>query len=315
MRQPRLKPAGVDMFYHVYNRVVGDHADLPFGEVEKEQFIRLLQRLGRLYVVDVLAVTVMSNHFHAILFAPGDSPSEEDTCLRYAAYYDNKRHLTPGTPECRRMAEQLRDISWFMHDLEYQFSAWFNRTRSVRRRGHLWADRFKHTLLEEGVAVWDAWKYIEMNPVRAGMVEDPAAYRFCSFGAWSGTGRHPFERAVEARLMPRFKGLLQVRNQKELYAAMRQDFALLKTLRQPLQVIEKAVWDAARPLAFSTLASRRMRYWTDGLVIGSKLFVTQVMTAARGAEHMGKRRLSVAAEETFDGLRLVCYRRLRVGSP
>ena len=54
-----------------------------------------------------------------------------------------------------------------------------------------------------------------------------------------------------------------------------------------------------------------MRYWTDGLVIGSKAFVLEIMTAARGAEHMGKRRLTAAAEENVEGLRLVCYKRLR----
>ncbi len=45
MRHPRLKPQGRDMFYHVYNRVAGTKHDLPFGDVEKEHFIRLLARL------------------------------------------------------------------------------------------------------------------------------------------------------------------------------------------------------------------------------------------------------------------------------
>jgi hypothetical protein len=188
----------------------------------------------------------------------------------------------------------------------------YNRTRPARRRGALWAGRFKHTLLEEGVAVWDCWKYIEMNPVRAGLVADPADYRFGSFGIWSGRGKHPFQAAVEARLMPRFKGLLHVPDQRALYGLLRKEFARLATLRQPLAVVEQAIAEAGKPLGFSTVASRRMRYWTDGLVIGSKLFVTEIMTQARGAEHMAKRRLAVAAEETVAGLRLVCYRRLRV---
>jgi REP element-mobilizing transposase RayT len=315
MRQPRLKPLGIDMFYHLYNRVAGEPHELPFGDVEKEQFLRLLHRLSQLYVVDILAFTVMSNHFHLVLFAPAEPPSEEETCRRYAAYYGGRRRLQPGTRACRRMAARLRDISWFMHDLEQPFSSWFNRTRPGRRRGALWAGRFKHTLLEEGVAVWDCWQYIELNAVRAGLVADPAAYRFCSFGAWSGRGRHPFQAAVQARLMPRLQGLLGVRNQKELYQALRRNFALLQALRQAPAAGEQALAKAAQPLAFSTLATRRMRYWTDGLVIGSKRFVTQIMTAARGAEHLSKRRFSVAAEETLAGIRLVCYKRLRAGGP
>jgi len=157
MRHPRLKPAGQDSFYHVYNRVAGNRHDLPFGDIEKEQFVRLMTRLNKLYTVDVLAFTVMGNHFHGILFAPADPPSDEETCARYAAYYEGKQSLTPGTGACREMAERLRDISWFMHDLEHEFSCWFNASRPIRRRGALWATRFQDTLLEEGLAVWDCW--------------------------------------------------------------------------------------------------------------------------------------------------------------
>jgi hypothetical protein len=38
---------------------------------------------------------------------------------------------------------------------------------------------------------------------------------------------------------------------------------------------------------------------------------TEIMTAARGTEHMAKRRCALAVEESLAGLRLVCYRRLR----
>jgi len=38
--------------------------------------------------------------------------------------------------------------------------------------------------------------------VRARMVEKPADYRFCSFGEWSATGKHPFAEAVEKRKRP-----------------------------------------------------------------------------------------------------------------
>jgi hypothetical protein len=299
------------MFYHVYNRIAGNKFDLPFGDVEKEHFLHLLNRLCRLYVVEPLAVAVMGNHFHAVVFAPAEAPSEAETCARYAAYYWGKRQLSPGTEACREMAQRLRDISWLLHDLEHEFSCWFNATRAPRRRGALWAGRFKHTLLEEGRAVWDCWKYIEMNPVRAGLVDDPAEYRFSSYGRWSGGGRHPFERSVEERLMPRLRGLLQVRNQRELYGLLRQHFALLQTLRQGPAAIDAAVEAAGKPLAFSTVASRRMRYWTDGLVIGSKAFVLEIMTAARGAEHMGKRRLAAAVDDAAETARLVCYKRLR----
>ena len=52
-------------------------------------------------------------------------------------------------------------------------------------------------VLEAGLAVWNCWKYVEMNPVRAGIVANPADYRFCSFGEWSATGKHPFAETVQ----------------------------------------------------------------------------------------------------------------------
>jgi hypothetical protein len=53
----------------------------------------------------------------------------------------------------------------FIRELQQPFTRWFNRTRPVRRHGSLWGGRFKNTILENGLAVWDCWKYIEMNPV------------------------------------------------------------------------------------------------------------------------------------------------------
>ena len=68
---------------------------------------------------------------------------------------------------------------------------------------------------------------------------------------------------------------------------------------------------AGKPLPFSTVATRRMRYWADGLVIGSRRFVTEIMSAARGAEHLGKRRFAAAQDAALAGVELVCYKRLR----
>ena len=80
----------------------------------------------------------------------------------------------------------------------------------MRRRGALWGSRFKNTLLESGAAVWACWAYIERNPVRAGMVPDPADYRFCSYGAWAQGGRHPFEENARELLVPVLGPMLQV---------------------------------------------------------------------------------------------------------
>ena len=79
-------------------------------------------------------------------------------------------------------------------------------------RGHLHVN----TILQDGPAVWRCWQYIEMNPVRAHLVQNPADYRWCSFGVWNATGRHPFEDAVRSCAFERLRVLLGVESMQEL---------------------------------------------------------------------------------------------------
>ena len=101
MRQARLKPDYQDTWHHCYNRTVGTRADRPFGDAEKEMFVRLLKRLAAFYSVRVVSYTFMSNHFHIILQAPLEALSEEDASVRYAAFHRGKREIRPGTAICR----------------------------------------------------------------------------------------------------------------------------------------------------------------------------------------------------------------------
>jgi len=251
---------------HVYNRTVGSTTEFPFGEIEKEEFIHRLKVLDKYYSIDVLAVQVMGNHYHAIIHIPAEPPSNEDAARRYRLHHNGKRSINPDSAACTKLALQLRDVSQFMGDLQQPYTRWFNRTRPRRRRGHLWAARFKNTVLEYGLAVWDCWKYIEMNPVRARMVTTPADYRFCSFGEWAGTGKYTFAGAVEKHLMPIFRDLLQVEDLNELHTELRKEFARMKAVddRKQPDEIGSAIAVAAEKEPFSTRTDRRVRYWVDG---------------------------------------------------
>ena len=74
-----------------------------------------------------------------------------------------------------------------MKSLLERFTKWFNRTHS--RSGTLWEDRFKSMIVESGVAARTMAAYIDLNPVRAGMVKDPADYRWSSYGEAVGGGK------------------------------------------------------------------------------------------------------------------------------
>jgi putative transposase len=314
MRYPRLKPEETDSYMHVYNRVAGAAGEYPFGPAEKEEFIRRIKRLNLFYVVDVLAFQCMGNHVHLLLHIPAEPPSPEETARRYQLYYGGKRTLDPASEDCRRLALKLRDVSEYMKDLEQPFTRWFNRTRPVRRRGHLWADRFKNTLLENGLAVWDCWKYIEMNPVRAHLVKNPADYRFCSFGRWSAGGPHPFEEAARRHLLPMLTDLLQVHSLAEVKRELQKEFARITATeaQQSPGQIDTAIAVAAEKEPFTTRLDRRVRYWVDGLVIGSELFVRNALVQTRGRVKVAKRRLVRARSPQRQPEPLFCFRQLRI---
>ena len=80
-----------------------------------------------------------------------------------------------------RYTRRMHDLSEFMKSLLERFTKWFNRAHS--RSGTLWEDRFKSVIVESGTAARTMAAYIDLNPVRAGMVADPAEYRWSSYGA------------------------------------------------------------------------------------------------------------------------------------
>jgi len=226
----------------------------------------------------------MSNHYHLLVHAPSRQFSVEEICRRYRAFHNGKKELEPNSPACQRWQERARDISWFMRHLQQLFTMWFNRSRPIRRRGSLWADRFKHTILEGGQAVWTCLIYIENNPVRAAMVNQAGNYRFSSYGVWRQTGRHPFAEHIQQKILP-LVGLADLNDLQSMLAA---------ELGHETQ--------AVIPLAIS----QRVRYWVDGLVIGSEIFVRTVMIAHH--PHAATRRIDQTA---ISDPPLACWRRLR----
>ncbi len=47
--------------------------------------------------------------------------------------------------------------------------------------GHLWQGRYKSVVIKSNSQILQCGKYIELNPVRAGIVTDPAQYQFNSY--------------------------------------------------------------------------------------------------------------------------------------
>ena len=313
MRTARIRYDREMCYYHLMNRVAGKPDYLPFGDVEKEYFFRLVQRVSVFYSLELLSVVVMSNHYHIICAAPSEIPSVEGIQARWRAYY-GKTDVEPNWSDpsvTDALGTRMRNMSSFCKDVQQRFTCWFNRTRPGRRRGTLWAGRFKSTILEGETALWEGLKYVETNPVRAHMCNDPGDYRFGTWGRMVGSGKHPFE----ANLIRHLRLYLgePVRNMSDavVIAELRSDMARVLAAERGLSPDEilEAAQEARKGGGFRLSATRRVRYWSDGAVIGSKLFVRRIAAELMGPERAAKKRLSIA--RTSNGLVNLCaYRRL-----
>jgi putative transposase len=95
-----------------------------------------------------------------------------DCSLHAYVLMTNHAHLlmTPATPE---------GVSKVMRDLGRDYVRAINRT--YRRTGTLWEGRFKSSLVDTNRYCLTCYRYIEFNPVRAGMVSHPADYPWSSY--------------------------------------------------------------------------------------------------------------------------------------
>lgn len=75
-------------------------------------------------------------------------------------------------------------IRGFMHRIGQRYAYYFNRKYS--RTGTLWEGRFRSCVVQSRHYILECHRYIELNPVRAGMVSDPLAYRWSSHAATAG---------------------------------------------------------------------------------------------------------------------------------
>ena len=296
MREPRHKPIAADprhgTYYHLLNRIAGRADELPFGDVEKEKFIQIMKRLTAFYTLDLLAWQVMGNHFHIIVFAPEHAFASEEVARRYRIYHNNKKMLDPNTPECHKLAQKLRDISCFMHDLLQQFSSWYNKTHE--RRGPLWSGRFKNPIMQAEEPLLTLIRYVELNAVRAKIVTDPADYRFGSWGEWNGTGSHPYADKLLHHLRHNWGEHTAQWTLADFQRELRIEFARVleagKTDSTPGS-IECAVEKAAKPVPLTAL-DRRVRYWSDGFAIGTKLFLRNLVSEWLPSEKIENHRTS-----------------------
>ncbi len=197
-----------------------------------------------------------------------------------------------------RYTYRMHNLSEFMKALLIRFTRWFNRTH--QRTGTLWEERFKSVIVESGVAARTMAAYIDLNPVRAGMVADPAQYRWSSYGEAvgggpKGNGKKAREGLVRACMSHHGSGF-EAEKWKEVSRIYRRAMGMalgrksgrVEVGDRPMvrmnteQMLESRENETVLPdLGMAGMLRQRVRYFSDGAVIGSKVFVNEAFASAR----------------------------------
>ena len=150
-RRRRLCPPGLPV--HVVQR--GNNRQICFAsDADMKAYANWLYEGAGKFGVDIHAWVFMTNHVHLL--------------------------LTPHNPD---------SISLCLQNLGRNYVRYFNHRH--QRSGTLFEGRFRSSIVQTGRYLLACQRYIELNPVRAGMVNDPADY------SWSSYRAHAFGRAAK----------------------------------------------------------------------------------------------------------------------
>jgi len=173
-RLPRLLLPG--QAHHLMLRGNNRQA-IVLADVDRQQFLDFLREGARTHGVAVHAYVLMDNHLHLL-----------------------------ATPE------DEQGISKLMQSLGRRYVGWFN--NKYERSGTLWEGRFRATVIDSERYFLACMRYIELNPVRAGLVGAPEDYMWSSCASHLGRrndamlhehllywtlGNTPFEREMAYR--------------------------------------------------------------------------------------------------------------------
>lgn len=298
--------------FHVTNRFLDRVAHFA-GEKEKDHFLKIVRAYEDLLGMEVLTFCVMNNHFHLLIRVPHrpagfDVPMEvllgrleravgEEAMALVRTQLDlwTRTGLDSAIEEWRqRQIARMFNLSEFVRCVKQRFTKWHNRQHS--RRGTIWEEKFGSVVVEEEErALRTIAAYIDLNPVRAGIVSDPADYRWCGYAeamagiatskrglvriigqiAWSRAtaaeakpwGAEAFPPVVETRALVIYRALLGGQGKER----RRADGSLVRRGLSE-KVREKLTTPNERQLAAEVLR-RRVQHFTRGAIIGSRAFV------------------------------------------
>jgi REP element-mobilizing transposase RayT len=258
--------------YHVMSRTALD--GFPLDDIEKDFMVDLIRHYSTLYFVEILGFCLMGNHFHLLVrMFPEYKFTDKDIKKRYADFYGEEEAFADGRIPYWRA--KLSSLSEFMREIKVGFARFYNKRHN--RRGYFWGDRFKSVIVENGETLINCLAYIDLNPLRAGLVELPEQYR------WNSLGYHVQTRNRENFLSLNFGlkefGVLDAEERLKLYRQyVYEAGAVDRSEKRSADVIDSSVLKRERKNDFEIKRVQRFRYrtryFTDSGIIGTKEFVS-----------------------------------------
>ena len=202
--------------YHLTHRCHNGSFFLRFNTTRIEYRLRLWRAVRR-FRITMLNYCITSNHTHLLV-----------------------------------KVRQPARISTFMRHLEGEFASYYNRRKY--RCGSCWNERYHSTLIEDGCHFWNCMFYIDLNMVRARVVDHPCHWRWGGYQEMSGRRRR-----YQILELPE---LLQLAGMSDLgtFTAWYEN-----QLDQVLQ----------------TASRHREPHWTESIAVGSEAFVRRIAALSK----------------------------------
>ena len=258
--------------YHVMSRTALD--GFPLKDIEKDFMLDLIKKFSSLYFTEILGFCLMGNHFHLLVkIFPENRFTDEDIQKRFEIFYGDSRAFAKG--QIPYLRAKLSSLSEYMREIKVGFARYYNRRHN--RRGYFWGDRFKSVIVEKGETLINCLAYIDLNPLRAGLVDRPEEYRWNSISYHVQTGNKDNFLSTDFGLKE-FKVKSEIERIRRYRRYVYEAGAVNRPEKGETKVIGDRILEKERSREFGLNRSDRFRYrtryFTDSGIIGSKEFVS-----------------------------------------
>ena len=321
MRMRRMIAQG-DGYYHVISRIAGQQ--FLVGDEEKDVLMRLMFNAAVFSGVEIMTFALMDNHFHILVKVPKAHEVDDVELVEKMRmlYGDAKTDRILGEWEAweRRglvfkvdeakaaLRRRMFDLSQFCKTLKETYSMSYNFRHA--HVGTIWGSRFKSILLSPDYkTLMTVGSYIDLNPVRAEIVENPGEYRWsgygtavrgnvlsrngiCSMVAAAYIRREvPFETALqvyESAIEGFIEQPLKDESESKEEIVQEQQKVPCEHREFVLEKVEAEIAEGAKLSLFEMLRCK-VRYFSQGLAIGPASFVREFVKSLTPSKDTSRR--------------------------